>query len=476
MHWKPNRSAELTLHEQIRHWVLIRIEQGEWPAGTRLPSQRKLAEMLEVNRSTLIPVLDELKADGILKAQMGGGTYVADNGWNLLVSRTDPNWPKRIHASLHEPNQQTIQLINEHEQDASIIRLGTGELSPELLPVAAIEQSLQAITLDARDIGYSSPRGSLALREAISRYLRENRGIQASPDCILIVSGALQALQLISVGVLEPQAVVLHEAPSYLNSVRSFHSAGMRVLSVDGGGSLTEALKRQRSNRQILLYTVPTLHNPTGRVMTNEDRVELMAACQAMRIPVIEDDVYHELLFGEAPPALKALDSSGQVLYLGSVSKWLSPGLRIGWVVAPEPVIQRLADIKMQTDYGASTIAQKVVTDWLISGRYKAHLLELRANLRKRAEAVEELLQRDYAAIAAWEKPKGGFYIWLRFHEPVVNKALFLQLLKQKVLINPGYIYDPNDDHHLRLSFAYASLADIEHGLRILRESIGRTE
>ncbi|MFJ8063944.1 PLP-dependent aminotransferase family protein [Psychrobacillus sp. NPDC096426] len=467
MNWTPDRHSHLSLHIQIVEWITTRIEQGEWPVGTKLPPQRKLAELLGVNRSTIIEVLDELKADGLLEMKRGAGTFVSNNSWNILLNKSQPNWHKHIQASIHKPNYHTIQLINEYEQDSSIIRLGTGELSPDLLPTKLLEQSLQAISLNARDIGYSEPKGSKRLRIILSEYLQK-RGIHTSPESILIVSGALQALQLISVGLLEQQSIVFQEYPSYLNSVHPFQSAGMQMVSVERNERLVETLKVIRGKKQSLFYTVPTLHNPTGSNLTPLERKELLEICAELQIPIIEDDVYYELLFEESLPAMKSLDQTGQVLYLGSVSKTLSPGLRIGWVVAPEPVIKRLADIKMQTDYGSSAFSQEIVAHWLSTGLYEEHVVRLRQQLKERALFVEDILNKDFSQIATWENSMGGFYIWLRFNEPVVNKALFLKLIKQNVLINPGYIYDPSDWHHIRLSYAYATLEELKEGLTIL--------
>lgn len=471
MQWKPKRHSQLSLHSQIVDWMTSLIQQGEWTIGMNLPPQRKLAEMLEVNRSTIIQVLDELKADGLLETKRGGGTFVANNSWNVLLNKSQPNWQKHIQMSIHKPNYHTIQLINEYEQDESMIRLGTGELSPDLLPTTLLEESLQSITLNARDIGYSEPKGSKRLRIALSEYLGR-QGIQTSPESILIVSGALQALQLISVGLLEQQSIIFQEHPSYLNSVHPFQSAGMQMVSVQSNERLDETLKSLKGKRQSLFYTVPTLHNPTGRTMSVDERHRLLGICRELQIPIIEDNVYEELLFENPVPSLKSFDRSGQVLYLGSVSKTLCPGLRIGWVVAPEPVINRLADIKMQTDYGSSAFSQEIVAHWLETGKYDEHVVQLRQQLQQRAAFIEGILEKEFKEVATWEKPKGGFYIWLRFNEPIVNKALFLKLLKQKVLINPGYIYDPNDMHHIRFSYAYASLAELQEGLAILLSSI----
>lgn len=217
---------------------------------------------------------------------------------------------------------------------------------------------------------------------------------------------------------------------------------------------------------------MPTLHNPTGGNLTLRERKELLEICTELQIPIIEDDVYHELLFEESLPSMKSLDRTGQVLYVGSVSKTLSPGLRIGWVVAPEYVINRLADIKMQTDYGSSVFSQEIVAHLLSTGLYERHVENLCQHLKERAMFMEAILEKDFSQIASWKKSEGGFYIWLKFNNPVVNKALFLKLVKQNILINPGYIYDPNDLHHIRLSYAYATMEEVKKGLQILLTSI----
>ncbi|CAD2071490.1 aminotransferase-like domain-containing protein [Jeotgalicoccus meleagridis] len=470
MHWKPDRSSHLTIHTQIIEWIKSRIDRGDWLIGTKLPTQRHLAELLGVNRSTINNVMEELKAAGLIESKIGSGTYVSNNSWNVLLSKSQPNWQQHIEMSIHKANYHTIQLINDYEQKEDIIRLGTGELSPDLLPSKKIEESLKEIQLDGRAIGYSEPQGSKKLRRILSDYLNK-RGIQANIDNILIVSGALQTLQLVSLGLLEENSIIFQEAPSYLNSIHTFQSAGMNMIAVHRNAELKSTLRNIKKKKQSLFYCSPTLQNPSGGNWSMEERQNFYDTCKELKIPIIEDDVYHELLFEQSlRPTLKSIDDSGLVLYLGSVSKTLSPGLRIGWVVGPEAVIKRLADIKMQTDYGSSAISQEIVSYFLSSGMYETHLSDLREKLKERAEFTERILAENFSDIATWKKPKGGFYIWLRFNKAIVNKQLFLNLIKRNILINPGYIYDSTDYHHIRLSYAYASFEELETGLAILKE------
>ncbi|WP_445477322.1 aminotransferase-like domain-containing protein [Lysinibacillus irui] len=471
MSWQPNRQSDSTLQQQIVQWVIAQVERGDWVAGTKLPAQRQLAMQFEVNRSTVQQALEELKAMGILEAKIGSGIYVTDNSWHALLQQTQPNWQTYIETSIHKPNYHTIQLINEYEQRDDVIRLGTGELAPDLLPTEELESSLRELSFQPKSLGYSSPQGNDQLRAAICHYVKK-RGIDAEPHHVCIVSGALQALQLIAVGLLEQGSIVFQEPTSYLNSVHPFQSVGMQMIGVHRDNQLAQTLAQRKRKKQAVFYAIPTLHNPTGYVWTAQEKKLLYEACQASRIPIIEDDVYHDLLFEATSSPIKAVDRSGQVLYMGSVSKTLSPGLRIGWLIGPTTVIERLADIKMQTDYGSSAISQEIVLHWLQSGKYDKHIVGLRKQLQDRADFTERILQEKFKDIASWDKPKGGFYIWLKFHEPLVDKEFFLKLLQQQVLINPGYIYDPQDHHHIRLSYAYASYEELQDGLQILHDCV----
>lgn len=464
MDWKPQRSDSKTLFSQIHDWMLGNIERGNWPISMRLPSQRKLAHDLGVNRSTIIQVFEELKAKGVLETIHGGGTFVSSNGWELLLARKQPNWNGHMQNSLYTPNVETIQLINEFEQKSEVLRLGTGELSPELLPLTKLRQSLTEMVLTEENIRYSSPKGNIKLRHAVASHLKK-KGISAFPENILIVSGALQALQLISYGILAQHSTVYYSAPSYVESIQSFQAAGMKLIPI-------EAEARNIANKNAFFYTIPTLNNPSGTIMSEKERNTLMQRCRQDQIPIVEDDVYGDLTFTDSPPPLKAMDTSGQIVYVGGMSKTISPGLRIGWITAPEPIINSLADLKMQLDYGSSGFSQEIVTYWLQSGLYETHVHSLRTTLQKRAQSTETMLNETFADIATWESPKGGFYIWLRFNQPIIKKDVFKELLQHNVLINPGYLYDQNDNHHIRLSYAYESLDRLAIGLTRLNKVV----
>jgi len=466
--WAPNPKDSIPLYQQISEYMKNKIANGEWPVNSKLPPQRTLARIFQVNRSTLAIALDELIADGLLESKLGSGTWVANNTWSVLASTLPINWTSYLDRGIHLPNLHTIQEINHLEFNPKFIRLGTGELSPEIFPKAMMDSILRKLPDRIHSLGYEEPRGLPFLREQISSYL-STFGIHASPSSIMIVSGALQALQLICSSLLPKESTILLEKPSYLFSLKLFQSMNMNLCGIpldDEGMELAPISFHKKHKSANLLYTIPCFHNPAGITMTEKRRKNMIAICQKEQLPIIEDDVYRELWLDLAPPMpLKALEKEGLVLYLGSLSKSLSPGLRIGWIVGPEPVIERLADIKMQNDYGSSSLSQWAAAEWFASGLYQVHLEEVRAQLRIRRATACNILEAHFSDIATWQIPQGGFYIWLTLNQAVSMQKLFKEALDNGLLIHPGNIYDTLSNRHLRLSYSYASLPELESGL-----------
>lgn len=473
--WKPDKSSSHSLVEQIIEYIKTKIYKGDWLIGDILPSQRQLAESFAVNRSTIVSAIAELTALGILDSKIGKGTLVANNSWSFLVAESTLNWKDYIDRGFHKANIPTIQAINKYEFDDDIIRLSTGEVSSDLMPHDAFAKVFEQMSKEQVPLNYLEPLGLEELRIELCQHLKRHN-IHVSPKEIVIVSGSLQALQLIALSLLGKNSKVFVEENSYVKSLRIFEFSGIKMdpVKTDSNGPMPWLIDASDLNDGTsLLYTIPTFHNPTGRTMGMERRTELLSWCKQNRLPIIEDDAYRELYFDE-PPAMpiKAMDKSGNVLYLGSVSKSLAPGIRIGWIVGPESIVERLGDIKMQTDYGASSVSQWMLTHLLRNGLYESHLVNLRQQLKKRCTTVLSYLASYFSDIATWQIPTGGFYIWLKLNSPINSEKLFEACLKEKVLINPGSIYSFKNNSYIRLSYSYATMADMKQGLQILSKII----
>lgn len=471
--WTPDRTGAAPLYRQLSDYVSGKIASGDWAVGDRIPPQRLLAQRLGVNRSTVVAAMEELASFGVLEGDFGGGTRVCSNTWSLRLSERSPDWARYLHAGAFQANHPTIQAVFRLEFQDDYIRLSSGEPAPSLFPREAIGMALSRAALRAPSLGYLPPAGLPELREAVARRL-SRLGVRVPASCVLITSGAIQALQLLSVAMLRPGAAVFAESPSYLKSLQVFPSAGMalRGLPMDREGLRPGALRAALSSpeaRGALLYTIPTFHNPTGVTMSQPRREEVLRLCQGAALPVIEDDAYGELWLDEPPPEpIKAMDRSGAVLYLGTVSKSLAPGLRLGWLVGPESVVRRLADVKSQTDCGTASLSQWALLELFESGAYDAHLETFRAALRERRAAAAEVLERYCAGLADWEVPAGGFYIWLRPRQAGRAASLFQRALGKKLLIHPGSLYDFGRTSALRLSYAYETPERFAKGVELL--------
>ncbi|MEB9942586.1 GntR family transcriptional regulator [Bacillus cereus] len=463
-------------YRQIIDYMKEKIENGEWPIGSKIPSQRQLAKLFHVNRSTVITALDELMADGLIQGQIGAGTIVTNNTWSLLATNPPPDWSEYVKAGIHKPSKLMVREINEAEANKTLIHLSKGELAPHLFPLETMQSIIKNVSEELDYFGYEEQKGFYPLREAISKYV-SSFGIHASPGSILIVSGALQALQLISIGLLHRKSTVLLEQPSYLYSLHVFQSANINLsgISMDYHGILpNDLLKRIKySQKNNILYSIPCFQNPTGILMSKERRKEILKICEKEQLPIIEDDIYRELWIDESPPApLKSMDKHGHVLYIGSLSKTLSPGLRIGWIIGPEPVIDRLSDIKMQTDYGSSSLSQRVAAEWINEGFYEEHVANVRMHLKERRQIMIRALNKYCADIASWDIPSGGVFIWLKVVHNIPMKKLFSEALSKGILLNPGRIYEEESDQYIRLSYGYASSEQMTYGVKLLSELI----
>lgn len=476
IHWKPDKTADMPMYAQIVRYICNRIAAGDWAIGMVLPSQRQLAEAFDVNRSTIVTAMMELTSGGILQTGHGAGTCVASNTWPIM-SRQSLDWGTYMSSGVFKDNLPPVQAINRYEADHSLLRLGTGELSPDVFPRRQWQEVVSDIAQSVTSLGYVEPLGMLKLREALSVHLKK-MGINAPPSCILITSGALQALHLISLSMLRPGSTVYTEAPTYLKSLQLFQSVRQHLegIPLDEEGLQYWRLPMKEAGlgrNQSILYTIPTNHNPTGITMSQQRRQELVEFCTRCQLPIIEDDAYGPLYFGKISlPSLKAFDKNGVVIYIGTASKSLAAGLRLGWIVAPEAVVQRLGDVKMQMDYGASSISQLIFSEFLTRGLYDEYTALLRRELLKRRDNALAALERYFKEFAEWNIPMGGFYIWLTLRVKIPMDVLFHRALQKGLLLNPGDIYDFYPNRCLRVSYSYASCEDFAHAIQTLAQII----
>ncbi|MBJ9987624.1 MocR-like pyridoxine biosynthesis transcription factor PdxR [Paenibacillus sp. S28] len=465
--WGLDRESKKPLYQQIADHIERRISFGEFPPGSLLPSERKLAEQIGVNRSTVVQAFAELRSLGIIESRSGSGTRVSQFKWGASPKHT-PNWNRYAEGGSFLPNLPFLRRIREAlSLDPSLVDFASGELAADLAPTSEISEIMSSHQY-ASYLGYDNPQGYIPLRQALVRYLAEYRGVQATELSILITSGSQQSLFLITHCLLSPGDAVAIEDPSYYYSLPMFQSAGLRIfrLPVDQDGMRPEEIRGLYKKHRIkMIFTNPNFQNPTGTLLADERRHKLLQTASELGLPIIEDDPYSLTDYEGLPRMpLKSIDTSGSVIYIGSFSKIAASGLRIGWMVAPNSVVQRLADARQQMDFGLSVIPQQVAAQFLESDFFEPHLGRLRTNLMYKRDLLIEALRKELPGVIQFVIPKGGHHLWCKLSEPVNDAKLLEAAIRNGVVFVPGSVYG-SDAGFVRFTFARAKTECIGQGI-----------
>lgn len=464
--WKPDRSSSQSLYQQIADDIERRISYGEFPPGSQLPFERKLAEQLGVNRSTVILAYAELRALGIIESRTGSGTRVSKYKWGAMPKHT-PNWHRYVEGGSFLPNVPFFRRIREAlQKDKTLIDFASGELGADLSPVTEINMLINENHYT--DLGYDNPQGFAPLREALVTYLSHNRGIRTTESSILITSGSQQSLYLITQCLLTPGDAVAIEDPSYCYSLPMFQSAGLRLfrLPVDHHGIRPEDVRALYKKHRIkMIFLNPNYQNPTGAVLNAERRVELLNVASELGLPIVEDDPFSLTAYDGTPPLpLKSMDSVGSVLYINSFSKMAASGLRVGWMVAPHSVVDRLADARQQMDFGLSVVPQQVAAQFLKSSYFQPHLERLRMHLLYKRNLLIEALQKELPDLVSFTIPQGGLHLWCKINSEVNDNKLLEEAIRNGVIFVPGSVYG-SDSGYVRFTFARPKAEEIVPGI-----------
>lgn len=467
--WKPEKEGRVPVYKQIAKWLEQQIIEGALPPGVSLPAERVLAKRFGVNRGTVSAAYEDLRATGLLQSWQGSGTWVSRHLWGV---QQVPNWHNYTNGGAFLPAYPLAQRIREAVFDPSVINLAKAELAPSLIP--SLPNRLYESYME---LGYAHPKGNPDLREDLAVHLLEQYGIAASPEEILITSGAQQGLHLISQCLLSPGDAIAMEGPSYFYSLPLFISAGLRLyrLPMDREGIVPEEIRSLHQKHRIrMVFVNPTYQNPTGIVMSQTRRRQVLDICKELRIPLVEDDAYYALTLQDnrkPPKPMKAIDTSGMVLYVNSMSKTIAPGLRIGWLVGPRSVIERLADAKQQMDFGTSSVSQQIAREFLEKSRYETQMKKLAVSLLQQRETMLEAMKKEMSGLAEWNLPEGSYHFWCRLHRPLDERELLDASIRAGVVFTPGGVYGA-EPGWLRLTYSWETKDAIREGIRRLAQVI----
>jgi 2-aminoadipate transaminase len=359
-----------------------------------------------------------------------------------------------------------------------------GHNDPEQLPVDALVKathdvlSREGATLATYGLS-SGPQGYRPLREFLAQKLKRTAGMTCSANEILITSGSLQALDLVNGILLNRGDTIITEAETYQGALNRWTRLGVNAVGIplDGDGMRMDALAaaldglKRRGVRPKYIYTIPTVHNPTGTILSEARRHEMLRLAHEHGVPIFEDDCYADLIWdGRRPPALHAMSQHGGVIHVGSFSKSVAPALRVGYIVADWSLLSRMLPLK--TDAGSGALEQMVLGEFC-PAHFDAHVPELTRGLRKKLETLMDALNEQFGTAAEFEDPKGGIFLWVKLPDQVDTLKLFQPALAAGVAINPGPEWATDKAYgksRTRLCFANASHEAIRAGIATLAE------
>lgn len=466
---KLERESARPLYEQLRACVEAAIRSGELQAGERLPSERELATRLAVSRTTAVSAYRELESRGLVRSHVGRGTYVC--------AVPEPAgapfaWRGKVAASVaYFGDNLPLHQLMRGAWDANVISFAVGVPAFECFPVEDYLRLMErALRRDASAaLGIAPTEGQPRLRRAIAERFR------TAPEKILILSGSQQGIDLIARCLIEPGDRVVVDRPGYVGAIQTFRAAGATLVGWDAVradlGELEDLLVRHRPK---LIYTDPTFQNPTGRVMTTRERQDLLNLAARYRTPVVEDDPWSETYLGEPPPpSLYHLDAYNIVIHLGTFSKTLAPGLRLGWLAASEFIVDQLAAIKQHENLFTEGLGQFVIADFLRGGRYDAHMEALRREHVRKRDLMGGALASQPGALA-FNQPRGGLHFWCRLPRGVEARPLLERAIQEGVAFAPGELFyaDASGKGELRLCFSGAPADKIEEGIHRLHRAL----
>jgi 2-aminoadipate transaminase len=390
-------------------------------------------------------------------------------------------WDNRYAQRTQRMGSSAVRELLKLTEQPDIISFGGGLPAPDVFPLKEFSDACQVVIRDhgALALQYGTTEGYLPLREWIVGH-SDRYGIKVTADNVLITSGSQQGLDLLGRIFINRGDRILVESPTYLGALQAWNAYGAEYVAVpaDKDGMITDALEEALRTSPKFIYVLPNFQNPTGVTLSLERRVKLVELADRYGVPIIEDDPYGQLRFeGEHLPAVVVLDDQyranshpyyhGNVIYLSTFSKILSPGLRLAWVIAPPEVIRKFVQAKQGSDLHTSTFNQLVAFEISKDGFLNRHIKVIRKVYGERRDVMLAAMDRYFPPEVDWTQPSGGLFLWGTMPENLKSTEVLKDALEQKVAFVPGGAFYPNGggENTMRLNFSYATPEVINEGI-----------
>jgi 2-aminoadipate transaminase len=368
-------------------------------------------------------------------------------------------------------------------EDPSIISFGGGMPSPKAFPINIVKKIVKKVLEEhgPQALQYGPTEGITPLRQELIKRMEKTRSIKCNLDQIIITTGSQQVLDLTSKILINTGDYIVVESPTYVGALTAFNSYQPNYISIkmDKNGmktdDLEEKIKENKDKPIKFIYVIPTFQNPTGVSLSLERRKHLLEIAETYDIPILEDEAYSELAYsGEPIPPIKSMDKNGKVIYTHTLSKVLSPGFRLGWVVGNEEFIRKFAISKQGADLCTNMLVQFIAEEYIETGFIDKQIPKIRRMYKRKRNIMLEALEKHFPEGSTWTKPKGGMFIWVTLPEKIDTKEMFLDAIKVKVAYVNGsaFCVDGSGKNCMRLNFSNTDDDKIEEGIKRLAKII----
>lgn len=474
-----DRENNIPLFQQIVDRIGGMIDENVLRPGDHLPASRKLADDLGVNRSTVVRAYQELWSLGYIETRPGG--------YSTVRSRMHPVYePALKGAGIFDWDRMGVDIPVERagpQPRTADDCIDFSRLVPDerLYPADDFRRALnRALRREGtRLLGYGDPLGYPGLRRYVAQRMRLH-GVAVSPDQVILTSGSQNAIELVLKLLVSDGAPVAVESPTYSAVLPLLHYFRIPIQGIpmtDDGVDLDALQRRFESDRPALFYTIPNFHNPTGITTGQVHRERLLDLARNYRVPLVEDGFEEEMkYFGRAVLPIKSMDRDGVVIYVGSFSKVLFPGIRVGWVAADAGCIRRLAEIRRATQLTGNPLIQAGLAEFCACGDYDAHIGRMHRAFRKRMQTALRQLRSELPDTAVrWTQPSGGYTVWLKLPDGPDTESQWLDRFRQhRVRLAPGSGHFPEtpDGVFVRLSISERDETEIRIGIERLGKAV----
>lgn len=478
------KSSGVVVYLQIAQQIIDEIQRGRLAPSAAMPGTRELAEQLNVNRKTIVMAYDELIAQGWLTSESRRGTFVSAK-LPHFSPRSQPSidLKQRVNESA-EPLLAKFATTLETEDIDHLIDFNDGIPDTRLIPFETISKAFRHALIEpirSNKLGYGDPKGMLSLRHALVEMLNMERGLNVDIDNICIARGSQMGIFLAARVLSKSNKYVVVENLSYPPAREAFRSCGAKILTVglDQCGINVDELEALCQQYPIsAIYVTPHHQFPTTVMMTAERRLKLLMLAEQYDFMIVEDDYDHEFHFHHHPAfPLASTAHAGRVIYVGSLSKVLAPGLRVGYLVASKEIINQCASEVMLIDRQGNSVTELAAAALLESGEIKRHIRRTLKIYNERRNILIELLKNELGEFVSFESPNGGLAIWLRINEGIEINKLVQNGLLEKIKILPASLFSESEvnNNGIRLGFGSLNPNELTTGVHRLKQAFIRT-